>query len=194
MSSSFPSFNLPWINPKPKIHFLNFNIKASSSPKPNFSTDPSSKKSFTEATGDFFLGFASRIIKNRIEGKGDYGSDDVKMFGYDNDDNGEFERRNVFWRSEREGIAAVLEDPLQPEVVWEQRLKDVEAERLRNTVSSPGFSFSAAGLLFPYHLGVAKLLIEKGYIKVYYLPLRHLLASLCVCVCVCEAPNFTFCC
>jgi len=32
-------------------------------------------------------------------------------------------------------------------------------------VTSPGFSFSAAGLLFPYHLGVAKFLLEKGYIK-----------------------------
>ncbi|KAH7299300.1 hypothetical protein KP509_24G004200 [Ceratopteris richardii] len=28
----------------------------------------------------------------------------------------------------------------------------------------PGFSFSAAGLLFPYHLGVGKCLIEHGYI------------------------------
>ncbi|KAL1831812.1 hypothetical protein DCAR_0101824 [Daucus carota subsp. sativus] len=169
MSYSLSSFNLPSLNPKPKIpsltaatHFPNYIIKASSSPNPNLSTDPPSKRSFAEATGDFFLGFASRIIKNRIEGKGDYGGDDVKMFGYDDDD---FEPQNVLLRGGKEGIAAVLEDPLQPEVVWEQRLKDVEAERLRKTVSSPGFSFSAAGLLFPYHLGVAKLLIEKGYIK-----------------------------
>ncbi|KAL4580947.1 hypothetical protein LXL04_017153, partial [Taraxacum kok-saghyz] len=58
--------------------------------------------------------------------------------------------------------AAVVDDG---DVVWEQRLKDVEAERDRKAVNSPGFSFSAAGLLFPYHLGVAKFLIEKGYIK-----------------------------
>ncbi|KAK6143747.1 hypothetical protein DH2020_024095 [Rehmannia glutinosa] len=44
-------------------------------------------------------------------------------------------------------------------------VEDVEAERRRKAVSSPGFSFSAAGLLFPYHLGVAQFLIEKGYIK-----------------------------
>ncbi|KAL4583399.1 hypothetical protein LXL04_007970 [Taraxacum kok-saghyz] len=64
--------------------------------------------------------------------------------------------------------AAVVDDG---EVVWEQRLKDVEAERDRKAVNSPGFSFSAAGILFPYHLGVAKFLIEKGYIKVLHRPL-----------------------
>ncbi|KAI5067875.1 hypothetical protein GOP47_0016220 [Adiantum capillus-veneris] len=31
-------------------------------------------------------------------------------------------------------------------------------------LTSPGFSFSAAGLLFPYHLGVGQCLIERGYI------------------------------
>jgi hypothetical protein len=50
-------------------------------------------------------------------------------------------------------------------MIWEQRVKDVEAEKERRVITSPGFSFSAAGLLFPYHLGVAQLLIEKGYIK-----------------------------
>lgn len=79
---------------------------------------------------------------------------------------------SYFWRRWRrrkeEGAASVvvLEDPVGPGVVWEQRLEDVEAERGRKVVTSPGFSFSAAGLLFPYHLGVAKFLIEKGYIKV----------------------------
>lgn len=64
-----------------------------------------------------------------------------------------------------EKIGALVEDSAEPGVVWEQRVKDVEAEKLRKKVSSPGFSFSAAGLLFPYHLGVAHCLIEKGYIK-----------------------------
>lgn len=59
----------------------------------------------------------------------------------------------------------MMEDEIQPEVVWEQRVKDVEAEKGRRVVTSPGFSFSAAGLLFPYHLGVAQFLIENGYIK-----------------------------
>jgi len=49
-------------------------------------------------------------------------------------------------------------------VVWEQRPEDVEAERRRRELTSPGFSFSAAGLLFPYHLGVAQCLMDKGYI------------------------------
>lgn len=62
--------------------------------------------------------------------------------------------------------SVVVEKEGDEEVVWEQREKDVEAERRRAVVTSPGFSFSAAGLLFPYHLGVADYLIEKGYIKV----------------------------
>ncbi|CDY23095.1 BnaC07g30920D [Brassica napus] len=66
------------------------------------------KRSFAAATGDMFIGVASRLLK---------------------------------------------------------RVKDVEAEKERRVITSPGFSFSAAGLLFPYHLGVAQLLIEKGYIK-----------------------------
>lgn len=59
----------------------------------------------------------------------------------------------------------MIEDPIDPGVVWEQHAKDVEAERARRAVTSPGFSFSAAGLLFPYHLGVAHFLLGKGYIK-----------------------------
>lgn len=65
-----------------------------------------------------------------------------------------------------EKIGATVEDEIEPEVIWEQRVKDIEAEKKRRVVTSPGFSFSAAGLLFPYHLGVAQFLIEKGYIKV----------------------------
>lgn len=65
----------------------------------------------------------------------------------------------------KERIGKVMEDEIEPEVVWEQRVKDVEAERQRRLVTSPGFSFSAAGLLFPYHLGVAHFLIQNGYIK-----------------------------
>lgn len=65
-----------------------------------------------------------------------------------------------------ERIGAVVEDEIQPGVLWEQRVKDVKAEKERPVVTSPGFSFSAAGLLFPYHLGVAKFLLENSYIKV----------------------------
>lgn len=67
-----------------------------------------------------------------------------------------------------------MEDEIQPDVVWEQRVKDVEAEKERRVVTSPGFSFSAAGLLFPYHLGVAQFLIENGYIKVLQLPIFYI--------------------
>lgn len=69
-------------------------------------------------------------------------------------------------RYNEDRIGAVMEDEIEPGVIWEQRVKDIEAEKERRIVTSPGFSFSAAGLLFPYHLGVAQFLIEKGYIKV----------------------------
>lgn len=60
------------------------------------------------------------------------------------------------------------EDVEEGEVVWERREKDLEAEaeeRGRKVVTSPGFSFAAAGFLFPYYLGVAQFLLDKGYIK-----------------------------
>lgn len=67
--------------------------------------------------------------------------------------------------NEKERIGAVMKDEIQSDVIWEQRVKDIEAERSRRVVTTPGFSFSAAGLLFPYHLGVAHFLIQNGYIK-----------------------------
>ncbi|KAF7069216.1 hypothetical protein CFC21_074877 [Triticum aestivum] len=71
----------------------------------------------------------------------------------------------LFIRAGR-GTAPVEEVERSEGVLWEQRPEDVEAERQRREVAtaSPGFSFSAAGLLFPYHLGVAQCLLDKGYI------------------------------
>jgi hypothetical protein len=64
-----------------------------------------------------------------------------------------------------EETADITKDTLNPSMLWERREKDVIAEQdLKFT--SPGFSFSAAGLLFPYHLGVCQCLIEEGYITV----------------------------
>lgn len=86
-----------------------------------------------------------------------------------------FENRSGTKSEYEERIGAVVEDEIQPDVVWEQRIKDVKAERERRVVTSPGFSFSAAGLLFPYHLGVAKFLIEHSYIKVLLILFTFLL-------------------
>lgn len=132
------------------------------------------------ATGELFLGIASRIIK-RGNGEESSSEENVRIFG------AELEKQTYFWRRrrEKEGIAAVLEDR---EVVWEQRLKDVEAERGRKAVTSPGFSFSAAGLLFPYHLGVAHCLIQKGYIK-DTTPLAGSSAGAIVCAVVASGAN-----
>ncbi|KAI4296267.1 hypothetical protein L6164_036240 [Bauhinia variegata] len=144
---------------------LSFSVKSSYPRKtqpsttstPSSSTDappPSERKSLAVATGELFLGLASRLIKRRRKGPiGESGS--VAMF----------ENSSGKEKYDGERIGAVMEDEIEPEVVWEQRVKDVEAERQRRVVTSPGFSFSAAGLLFPYHLGVAQFLIEKGYIK-----------------------------
>ncbi|OIT07683.1 PREDICTED: patatin-like phospholipase domain-containing protein 2 [Nicotiana attenuata] len=174
MSSLFLSNPRPFrppLNPKSNPHLvfplrtLNFSANSTPPPPPNPNTKPptikeppfpppqveaatAEKKSFAVATGELFLGIASRVLRR--------GNSIV---------NGAEESGSYFWERRKEGIATVVEDPVQPEVVWEQREKDVEAEKSMKTVTSPGFSFSAAGLLFPYHLGVAKLLIEKGYIK-----------------------------
>lgn len=137
----------------------------------NSPSSPPGKKSFAVATGELFLGIASRIISTRANSlikDGEVG-EGVNGLGPGVTLLSESGEAETWWRkrsSSKERIASVVEDPEQPEVVWEQRVKDVEAERGRSAVTSPGFSFSAAGLLFPYHLGVAQLLIEKGYIKV----------------------------
>lgn len=107
------------------------------------------------ATGEIFLRLASRLINRRSNGTVVGDSSPGTMFEGSTDKTALYEER----------IGAVIEDEVQPGVLWEQRVEDVEAERERRVVTSPGFSFSAAGLLFPYHLGAAKFLIEKGYIK-----------------------------
>lgn len=124
----------------------------SSSPPPLSSS--SEKRSFAVATGELFLGIASRLIRGRRE-KNAVPRVDTDTIAPNSDEK--------LYNGER--IATVIEDSLEPEVLWEQREKDVEAEKRRKKVTSPGFSFSAAGLLFPYHLGVAQFLLEKGYIK-----------------------------
>ncbi|CAK7357016.1 unnamed protein product [Dovyalis caffra] len=113
-------------------------------PPPPPAPQQSEKKSFAVATGELFLGIASRVLR-----RGN------KISSSNNNGNVDYEER----------IGAVMEDDVEPGVIWEQRVKDIEAEKERPVITSPGFSFSAAGLLFPYHLGVAHLLIEKGYIK-----------------------------
>ncbi|CAE5959114.1 unnamed protein product [Arabidopsis arenosa] len=129
------SFNL-----SPRILALRLSCCAGgSSQNQNFSTDSENKRSFAVATGELFIGIASRLLK----------SSNQKTPPIDDGDR----------------IASVIEDEIEPAMIWEQRIKDVEAEKERRVITSPGFSFSAAGLLFPYHLGVAQLLIEKGYIK-----------------------------
>lgn len=123
------------------------------------------KKSFAVATGELFLSIAARILKR--SGRSVGGGEEGGVAAQPEMSVGGERGREWWWRRRRkEGIGAVVEDPVEPGVVWEQGEKDVEAERRRKAVTSPGFSFSAAGLLFPYHLGAAQFLIEKGYIKV----------------------------
>ncbi|XP_058760921.1 uncharacterized protein LOC131634290 [Vicia villosa] len=138
-------------NHTPRVH----QISTTPSPPP-----PPEKKSFAVATGELFLGIASRLIKSSGPASD---SDPVAMFENSNSNSNSNSR--VLMNDEKERIGAVMEDEIQPDVIWEQRVKDVEAERNRRLVTTPGFSFSAAGLLFPYHLGVAHFLIQNGYIK-----------------------------
>ncbi|CAH9074639.1 unnamed protein product [Cuscuta epithymum] len=140
--------------------YLNFSAKANSGQQP---TPPPSeteeKKSFAVATGELFIGIASRILQRRVGGSAGIEGQGMSMFKDDP------EKESYLWKRRKEEIAKVVEDPVHPEVLWEQTVKDVEAEQGWKPVTSPGFSFSAAGLLFPYHLGVAHCLIEKGYIR-----------------------------
>ncbi|PKA51793.1 hypothetical protein AXF42_Ash008022 [Apostasia shenzhenica] len=117
------------------------------------------KRSLAVATGELFLGLASLLLRSR-------GSSSVteRAVAVPEDvmelvaDRGEEAPR---YAKGGERDASAVEEP----VIWEQRIEDLEAERKRKKVTSPGFSFSAAGLLFPYHLGVAQLLLDKGYIQ-----------------------------
>lgn len=85
-----------------------------------------------------------------------------------------FENPTVKEKLYEERIGAVVDDEIEPSVVWEQRVKDVEVEHNRRVVTSPGFSFSAARLVFPYHVGLAQFLIENGYIKMNFFSLQIL--------------------
>eukprot|EP00475_Leptophrys_vorax_P027253 TRINITY_DN38857_c0_g1_i1.p1 TRINITY_DN38857_c0_g1~~TRINITY_DN38857_c0_g1_i1.p1 ORF type:complete len:653 (-),score=-19.68 TRINITY_DN38857_c0_g1_i1:435-2393(-) len=84
--------------------------------------------------------------------------------------------------SDGEGrVTSVMRDDLDPSMVWGQRRKDVDAEQSRKDfLGRPGFSFSAAGLLFPYHLGVTQFLQESGYIT-EHTPLSGSSAGAIVC-------------
>ncbi|KAJ4965578.1 hypothetical protein NE237_017427 [Protea cynaroides] len=152
-------------NPNPKFNLIpsrtqTVNFSLNSESKNKLSDSPvTEKKSFAVATGELFLGLASKIIK-RKRGKRDLVSEPDTILR----DTEDLEGKAYGWRT-RERIASVAEDSVDSGVIWEQSLKDVDAERDLKKITSPGFSFSAAGLLFPYHLGVAQFLIEKGYIK-----------------------------
>lgn len=155
LPSPKPNPNLPSLPPRCRSFTTAQNNQNLTSKPPD-----SEKKTFAVATGELFLGLASRLLKTSNRGFSE-----------------KFERFPVVEKSKtvngrknfEERIGVVMEDEIEPEVIWEQRVKDVEAEKKRRIVTSPGFSFSAAGLLFPYHLGVAQFLIEKGYIKVCFL-------------------------
>lgn len=95
------------------------------------------RRSLAVRTGELFLGLAALLLRGTGARRGGGG-----------------------------GGAAVEEVEARDGVVWEQRPEDVEAERRRRELTSPGFSFSAAGLLFPYHLGAAQCLMDEGYITV----------------------------
>ncbi|RRT52621.1 hypothetical protein B296_00050359 [Ensete ventricosum] len=118
-------------------------------PPPLPPSPPPERKSFAVATGELFLGLASLLVRSR-------GSAFVAVPP----------DAEVYVDGRGASNGSVVEESVDGDAIWEQMSKDVEAEKERNKVTSPGFSFSAAGLLFPYHLGVAQFLLEKGYIKV----------------------------
>ncbi|KAG1334671.1 patatin-like phospholipase domain-containing protein 2 [Cocos nucifera] len=156
------SFSSPYPNPNHRFLPLRakFRTRAdgeSSRKWPPRRSPAADKKSLAVATGELFLGLASLLLRSRTS--------TAPVVAPPGDPEVFPDRERAYFSGEGESIASVVRDPVDQEVLWEQRLKDVEAEKERKKVNSPGFSFSAAGLLFPYHLGVAQFLLEKGYIK-----------------------------
>eukprot|EP00250_Pteridium_aquilinum_P003527 c13840_g1_i1 orf=47-1249(+) len=76
------------------------------------------------------------------------------------DDTAQEELRQT-WLSSR--TAAIATADTQNSLL-EQEEKNNDVGNAKTELISTGFSFSAAGLLFPYHLGVGQCLIEHGYI------------------------------
>ncbi|GLJ40353.1 hypothetical protein SUGI_0829850 [Cryptomeria japonica] len=115
------------------------------------------KRSFIVATSKFFISVTSLLLKDeKFEQKNVIlfvrGLEDVvKKLGLLG-----FVKTNENEKDEE--IASVAKDEIDPSVLWEQRKKDVEAERERHVITSPGFSFSTIGLLFPYHPMTQKIL------------------------------------
>ncbi|XP_010926444.1 uncharacterized protein [Elaeis guineensis] len=153
---------LPFSSRNPNPRFVpiraKFRIRADGERGRNWPRPPpeTEKKSLAVATGELFLGLASLLLRSRSTTAPvsvPPGGSEVFQ-----------DREEASFSGKGESIASLVEDPVDQEVIWEQRLKDLEAEKERKKVTSPGFSFSAAGLLFPYHLGVAQFLLEKGYI------------------------------
>ncbi|XP_019418463.1 PREDICTED: patatin-like phospholipase domain-containing protein 2 [Lupinus angustifolius] len=165
-SSQLHLFPIP--NPNPnctflrRTQFLTFASNSQRSTTPPPLPEPTDKKSFAVATGELFLGLATRLIHRRNNTREGYSDSNSNSVLLENASNVEELKNGIF--DERIGNL-VVEDEIQPDIIWEQREKDVEAERNLRVITSPGFSFSAAGLLFPYHLGAAHFLIQNGYIK-----------------------------
>uniref|UniRef100_A0A7N0ZS23 Patatin n=1 Tax=Kalanchoe fedtschenkoi TaxID=63787 RepID=A0A7N0ZS23_KALFE len=162
----FPNSQNPSPNFPTRLRTVSLSTSSDDRPKLTSEPKPDEKKSLAVATGELFLSIASSLIRRVNKSGGGRGTDSdlVEVELFERLPNGSGARGEGDGGKER--IASVVvEREGGEEVVWEQREKDVEAERRRAVVTSPGFSFSAAGLLFPYHLGVADYLIEKGYIK-----------------------------
>ncbi|MCL7034243.1 hypothetical protein MKW94_016353 [Papaver nudicaule] len=137
----------------------------------NLKKDGSERKSFAVSTGELFLGLASRIINStKVNYDGDDDTTSVpinSVFTEIQKMEIEEEEEEVFTGRSRVRTIGVVKEPV---MIWEpqQPLKDFEVDEINKKKAlhtGTGFSFSAAGLLFPYHLGVAHFLIEKGYIK-----------------------------
>ncbi|XP_020586627.1 patatin-like phospholipase domain-containing protein 4 isoform X2 [Phalaenopsis equestris] len=158
-----PNYSFRLSSPRPRTFWrcVRANGESDSPSPPPLTVE---KRSLAMVTGELFLGVASKLLRIRSSSAGST----VVVSG---------EEEAAGYSGSGRSVASVVEEP----VIWEQRPEDLMAERERKKVTSPGFSFSAAGLLFPYHLGVARLLLEKGYIK-ETTPLAGSSAGAIVCV------------
>ncbi|XP_010916548.1 uncharacterized protein [Elaeis guineensis] len=133
-------------NPNPNHRFLPvraiFRTRAdgeSSRKWPPRRSPAGEKKSLAVATGELFLGLASLLLRSR--------SSAAPVMAPPGDPEVLPDREKACLSGEGESIASVVKDPVDQEVLWEQRLKDVEAEKERKKETTPLAGSSAGAIV-----------------------------------------------
>ncbi|KHN33471.1 Putative plastid-lipid-associated protein 4, chloroplastic [Glycine soja] len=125
-------------------------ISFASNSSPPQDEEATAKKSFAVATGELFLGLATRLIKSRNKGSSSLAEDSGSV--------------GMFENNSEERIGAVVEDKIDPNVVWEQGVKGAaQSETTPLAGSSAGAivcAVIASGASMEEALNATKILAE----------------------------------